>query len=671
MNFYNEKYLFKEFIKDSNKYNKYYNNLMSFNKLPVLGKSQSSIDLFQSRIKDDNKNYSIDNYKHINNMNNNNLMYKPIKRQYNMKNLYNRMISLKMNLKPMTKRNLIYEDILNRSNSIFTSKFHRNVSLKPLKKICSFKSLILTPNQQNNKIKIKINFFNDYEKEFFPDIDYSNLKYNEYEIYNNKTVYENLIKEKINYFKKNNNENTTIKLEKNFHYGKSKKEINLSLDSIIISFKDMSLPNDIQENCFKIYFPLALLPIFYYKGFEAFIRFLSAVIRVENNFEKIYFKEDKVIEALNDIQDYQMKTEEEEEQNKEDKSDFYFDLNEKKPIEIKPQSLKKNTDFLKFNNFIFFWVTNTKSYIITITLPCIHLNIVENKIIINHFIDFELLFFLYKRNFLNWEYYIVKYLSGYSKFRSIFQQLGSVSHLFDKQFILKEPKTRINTFAEEKLVNVYTDQFNNNIILYFESFYVIVNYLNLSNFEEKTYHILFNFYQYLKLYRIAKYSNKILFLIKFLEINTELNTLNFNYNEYDNFDIRNWMSNLKKFSDGSLKNVELNEDLYGEFDIFSKKIKIEFRKPKWSIIKLENRNEIMKTWEIGNDLEEDLVECLVESSTDTWTNFLNNCLKKLNEPVPVLPGLNLKKRKKRGNRSNNSSATSQRKSRTKSNFSRY
>ena len=40
------------------------------------------------------------------------------------------------------------------------------------------------------------------------------------------------------------------------------------------------------------------------------------------------------------------------------------------------------------------------------------------------------------------------------------------------------------------------------------------------------------------------------------------------------------MANLEKFSGGSLKNRGLNEDLYEEFDIFSKRIKIEFRNPR-------------------------------------------------------------------------------------------
>ena len=73
-------------------------------------------------------------------------------------------------------------------------------------------------------MKINANFFNDYEKDFFPEIDYSNLEYNEKEIYKDKSVYENLIEEKIKYYKNNKNENFTTELKKIFHYGKQKKK---------------------------------------------------------------------------------------------------------------------------------------------------------------------------------------------------------------------------------------------------------------------------------------------------------------------------------------------------------------------------------------------------------------------------------------------------------------
>ena len=66
----------------------------------------------------------------------------------------------------------------------------------------------------------------------------------------------------------------------------------------------MSLPPELQDKKLKIYFPFELLPIFYYKGIEAFIKFLSVVIKIENNFEKITFDENKVMEALKNLKDY-------------------------------------------------------------------------------------------------------------------------------------------------------------------------------------------------------------------------------------------------------------------------------------------------------------------------------------------------------------------------------
>ena len=216
------------------------------------------------------------------------------------------------------------------------------------------------------------------------------------------------------------------------------------------------------------------------------------------------------------------------------------------------------------------------------------------------------------------------------------------------KFFLKEPKKKINSFSEEVLYNIYTDQFNTNIILKFKSFYIIINYLD-TNFDcEKVYHIFFTFYQYVKLYQISKYSKKIPFLIKFIEINNETHTLTFNYEKYDEFDINNWLNNIKTFSSKSLNNEIKEEKLYMEFDIYTKKVNIEFKKPEQSIIKFENENELIKTWEIGQELEKDLVNSILYGNSKNWTNLLNECLKKLNEPVPVientLSDLNIKKK---------------------------
>jgi hypothetical protein len=326
---------------------------------------------------------------------------------------------------------------------------------------------------------------------------------------------------------------------------------------------------------------------------------------------------------------------------------FKKKLKKDKSVDLKPPILKKNNDFLKFNNFIFFWITNSRTFITTISLPCICLNIPENKITINHFINFELLFYLYKKNFANWDFYIIKYLSSYSTFRNIFQQIDSLSKVHDINIYLKEPRTMVNTFAQDKLVNIYTDQFGNNQIILFKSFYIKTTLIDIIYSQSKEYNIYFNFFHYVKLYEIAKYSSKILFLAKFIQLNKNMHTLNFNFTAYDEFNIKNWMANVRKFSDESLNNNSQNDELYREFDVFPKKVKIEFIRPKWSIIKLEDKNEIVKSWDIGNELEKELVNSIVDSGSDSWTILLNECLKKLNEPVPILPDIHSKKKIKK------------------------
>ena len=416
----------------------------------------------------------------------------------------------------------------------------------------------------------KINFFEDYEKDFFPDVNFSNLEYKESEIFGKEKIYENLIKDKIIYFQNEKNENNTIKLEKDLYYGKYKKEIRLTLKSIHISFEDMNLSKKLQNQNLQVDIPFALIPLLYYKGIGSFIKILSQIIKAEKNFEDIYFDENAVQGALNNIKDFKIIP-----KKNCDKNLNFFDNENKvgnndKPIILKSPGLTKNKNFLKFNIFVFYWVTLDKTYSVTVTLPIITINILGEKIVMNQFIEYEFLFFLYKRNFLNWEFFIIKYLSSYSKFRNIIRKLGQNTIVYNEEFFLKEPKIRCNSFSDEVLYNIYTDQFCRNQVLEFKSFYILVNFIDTNSSYEKIYQIHFNFLQYLKLFEISKYSNKILFLIKFLEINNEIHSLNFNFREYDEFDIKNWMDNIRKFSSKSLKDI-FDEKLTGEFDICQKK----------------------------------------------------------------------------------------------------
>jgi len=477
---------------------------------------------------------------------------------------------------------------------------------------------------KKNNSSYKINFFNDFEKSFYFDSEYFNLKYDASEIFKNKKEYDRLVMNKVNYLKKGIYDNELTKFEKTFFYGVDKKEINLTLNSLTLSLEDMALPPEKQNKNLKITLPIDLLPLFYYKGIDTFQKLLTAIVKIEYNFERISFDEKAIKVALNNISDYKNIYSIDNPFNSNKKSTKYECL--------RSPTLKRNLNFLNFNYFIFFWVTNTRTFVAKVTLPCIKLDIIENHISMKLFIDYELLFFLYKKKFNNWEFYVIKYLSTYSKYRTIFEQLGSNKMLFNKTFFLKQPRSRINNFSQESLYNIYTDPNYSNQILNFNSFYIIINLIDEKHSLQNNYKIFFSFIQYLKLYEIAKYSNKISFLSKFLEIDSEKHTLNFKFKDYDEFDVNLWMENMKKFSGSSLKNnSNINEELSSEIYMCNKKVKIEYKKPLWSIIKLENEKEIIKTWEIGNEMETNLIESII--NPNSWNKFLNICLEKISKPI--------------------------------------
>ena len=300
------------------------------------------------------------------------------------------------------------------------SKYNFNLNL--LKNIRSTNSLPKTtlipkPKSFKSTISYRSNFFNDYGKDFFPNLNFSNIEYNERLIYRNKSVYDKFIKDKVNYFRNNKAENFTTELEKTFYYGKYKNQINVNLSSLKITLEDMSLPPELQDKNLKIDFPFSLLPIFYFKGSDSFQKFLAIVIKIENNFQNIIFDNNKICLALNMLNDYKINQNDEYK-----KSDIDLDMDDEylsfkvtkkakridsTPISLRPKFLQKSQNFLRYNNFIFFWITNTRNFITKVTLPSITLYIPQYNITIKHFLDFELLFYLYKRDFKNWEYFII------------------------------------------------------------------------------------------------------------------------------------------------------------------------------------------------------------------------------------------------------------------------
>ena len=167
-----------------------------------------------------------------------------------------------------------------------------------------------------NKSKIKnINLYENIEihyEEFQNEVlfekKYETLKYNYSDIFNRKSYYKeltnNLVEEIIKFtnepqlIEEGNKivENQETKKEKIFEWGKNKKNISLSLNSINIKIK--SLNED------KIYFeynlPLNLIPLFYFKDFEKFKIFIMSLIHWDEKSQKFEL-EQNVYTTINNL----------------------------------------------------------------------------------------------------------------------------------------------------------------------------------------------------------------------------------------------------------------------------------------------------------------------------------------------------------------------------------
>ena len=234
---YKEKHKHKSDLKN-NIYNK--NNFTSRNPNSEINKNYNSIlddlsqnKIYSSRLKTKNNNYLNKFLKYsikksiFLNQNFTNYLKKEKKRSFNkeFKSIFepyetvNHFYIKKMNLKDdiiSNNNNNIDKKIAKTQTSCITNIDH-NLKSRKYKSFKKINSRNLKRKNMFSKYSLyspfNIDFFDDYKKDFFPNADFSKLEYNEKEIYRDKSIYEKLIKEKIDFFRNNENENHTIKFE--------------------------------------------------------------------------------------------------------------------------------------------------------------------------------------------------------------------------------------------------------------------------------------------------------------------------------------------------------------------------------------------------------------------------------------------------------------------------
>ena len=264
---------------------------------------------------------------------------------------------------------------------------------------------------------------------------------------------------------------------------------------------------------FEYNLPFIFLPLFYLQGEEKFKIFLSKIIKWDNNNNKFILNENPekifqdILKSCSDFNKVEKKEEKKkevqpiEEVQKPSRSKFNATMGGKKTLKSDLQRFRLNTgrldeksfaqtmlspnptyitnlddnrkkydvvsessiyptkkenNYINFNVFEFLWITPEKNFKVIISSPLISVNIPKNRIKVRKYIDFELLFYLYEKNFENWDFYVVRYLSSFKSFRTLLEEINSINETSNKDFYLTQPRIKNYSFGNIKMINIVT-----------------------------------------------------------------------------------------------------------------------------------------------------------------------------------------------------------------------
>ena len=106
-----------------------------------------------------------------------------------------------------------------------------------------------------------------------------------------------------------------------------------------------------------------------------------------------------------------------------------------------------------YNKYAFTWLTPKVNYNVVITMPHVYFEYENCKNPILRYIEKELMMYLYERNFMNWDYYIMCYLFSIKRFRVFIENINSKCGVSDTTLDTNNVFSR-HTFLEK---NEYDD----------------------------------------------------------------------------------------------------------------------------------------------------------------------------------------------------------------------
>ena len=631
----------------------------------------------------------------------------------------------------------------------------KDIYLKIKKKISEYQNRnerkIISQNKSDNNNEniydsIFVDFFykwnnNNINNKNFKSIinkKYSNLIYNEKEIFHYD--YSKYITNKINEYKIEKIQNLQDKMHTYFT-DINNKEIKITLYGMKLIF----IPQNKNNKRIILYLPFTYSLLLYYKGINYFSKILLSIIKFNgedyneisinydgannfiNNFDNSNNK--KNINSLNFLKQisrknnksnsvikkqmglFFMKKVKFKKENKDKKeyipifSKDYKEAKDKEKTQLNFREVSKEKNVNKKgilqysnnlsqneNNFYYFiWETPKISYKLVLEMPKIIFNYqdMENSIIT--FCHKNIILFLLKRNFINWDFYIMNYLFSIKEFREKllnnyaytsrinilrkektkkYNNISSYTNEFTKKKRIYEynkidkTNNKIYFYLEENINDIYEHEFNSksdiyyffytsnsniNFLIYLRSYEILIDYDKLN--PNVFWKYILNFKQMKFLNEIKKYEPLETFLLKIIKTNFEEGSISLDLTVFDDFNPK--IINYEKkeiIIPYHIKHKEIN--VWKSFRRKKTDLILNIQKPYIKIDfdgnKNNNNNE-------KNELSDELLKKIDEKKISEWARLIidyienNNLIgniKKMNSPL--IQKESFKKRIKRG-----------------------
>lgn len=495
---------------------------------------------------------------------------------------------------------------------------------------------IIKKNSKNKLKKIDLSM-KKFKNDFFlsEEENYKHLIYDESEIFNVGDKWEKCIKAQIELLQKEKNQNFINEKQKYFYIGKNKEnKIGLNLNSLKIIFEkikqneDGTYINNNEKNT-EFNLPFALLPLFYYKGIKTFLIILQKIISISKEGD-ININEEEIYSLLNNTNLFTFFEEINIDPNYSHPEAVNSYLNvpiiQSKSIYIYQNLNEKKNSINHYNEYSFPWSKDSLLFNVKIILPKLSFSYYSTRLLLNKYVEMEMMMYLIENKFIFWDFYMINYLFSFKKFRDIIKQICSVNSdkLYENVINMTDIKIYSPSKYNHKIEAIYTQKNDKNYFNIINCTRIkLIKRKNEKIFEE--YIIQLNFAQMSKICEMKKHNKKNNnFIFNFISLNKENGKIEFNYSLLDSFDVKQWIKEYYQYNKNEEKSTIANENdseifYENEINFPQNVIKLEIIECNIDIYEIQNKTNMItkiKTIELDQSIQNNIIDN--EDNIDNW-----------------------------------------------------